>query len=113
MSTNSPLSHFFPYSGLQIWGSRGTARNGPCSLHPPVGGSDSPPCAFNSLWRRSTRREEIGPPPENGGGPTEGALSQTDREWCSSCGYRPHTGQHLGIRTPDRSSCAYRLDRHR
>jgi hypothetical protein len=27
-------------------------------------------------------------------------------------GYRPHTGQHLGIHTPDRSSRAYRLRRH-
>jgi hypothetical protein len=28
-----------------------------------------------------------------------------------SIGYRPHIGQHLGIRTPDRSLCAYRLHR--
>jgi hypothetical protein len=26
-------------------------------------------------------------------------------------GHRPHTDQHLGIRTPDRSLCAYRLHR--
>ena len=46
--------------------------------------------------------------------------SETHQRWCSwpdrrgrlqRFGHRPHTDQHLGIRTPDRSLCAYRLHR--
>jgi hypothetical protein len=84
-----------------------------------------------SVTRRT--RNLVGAPVEVAPGQPSGALNgqpvvvrtkpdrrrQTHQRWCSlpdrrglqRFGHRPHTDQHLGIRTPDRSLCAYRLYR--